>query len=84
MDISMLADEAMNLAYHGARALDQTFINTSDRDFGEGIATIEVNPHDMTRVSSRSNMAAVSRWPASWANTASYDTVASIVVSERH
>ncbi len=50
VDINALADEALNLAYHGARAQDQTFNITLDRDFGEGIAPIEVNPQDMTRV----------------------------------
>jgi signal transduction histidine kinase len=41
---------ALNLAYHGARAQDQSFNITLERDFGEGIAPIEVNPQDMTRV----------------------------------
>jgi GAF domain-containing protein/nitrogen-specific signal transduction histidine kinase len=50
VDLNELIDEALNLAYHGARAQDQTFNITLDRDFGEGIAPIEVNPQDMTRV----------------------------------
>ena len=50
VDINALADEALNLAYHGARAQDQSFNITLERDFGEGIAPIEVNPQDMTRV----------------------------------
>ena len=50
MDINALADEALNLAYHGARAQDQSFNITLERDFGDGIAPIEVNPQDMTRV----------------------------------
>ncbi len=50
VDINMLADEALNLAYHGARAQDQSFNITLDRDFGDAIAPIEVNPQDMTRV----------------------------------
>jgi two-component system, NtrC family, sensor kinase len=50
VDINMLADEALNLAYHGARAQDQSFTIKPERDFGEGIAPIEVNPQDMTRV----------------------------------
>ena len=50
VDINALADEALNLAYHGARAEDQSFNITLARDFGEGIAPIEVNPQDMTRV----------------------------------
>jgi signal transduction histidine kinase len=50
VEINTLADEALNLAYHGARAQDQSFNITLERDFGEGIAAIEVNPQDMTRV----------------------------------
>jgi signal transduction histidine kinase len=40
----------LNLAYHGARAQDQSFNIALERDFGKGIAPIEVNPQDMTRV----------------------------------
>ena len=50
VDLNALVDEALNLAYHGARAQDQSFNITLERDFGEGIAPIEVNPQDMTRV----------------------------------
>src|SRR6478752_4817007 len=50
VDLNALIDEALNLAYHGARAQDQSFNVTLERDFGEGIAPIEVNPQDMTRV----------------------------------
>ncbi len=50
VDLNALADEALNLAYHGARAQDQSFSITLERDFGEGIAPIEVNPQDITRV----------------------------------
>ena len=50
VDLNALIDEALNLAYHGARAQDQTFNITLERDFGERIAPIEVNPQDMTRV----------------------------------
>ena len=50
VDINALADEALNLAYHGARAQDQSFNITLERDFGDGIAPIEVNPQDITRV----------------------------------
>ena len=49
VEFSALTDEALNLAYHGARAQDQSFNITLERDFGEGIAPIEVNPQDMTR-----------------------------------
>jgi len=48
--LNALIDEALNLAYHGARARDQTFNITVERDFDEGVPPIEVNPQDMTRV----------------------------------
>jgi signal transduction histidine kinase len=50
VDLNVVIDEALNLGYHGARAQDQSFNITLERDFGEGIALIEVNPQDMTRV----------------------------------
>jgi signal transduction histidine kinase len=50
VDLNALIDEALNLAYHGARAQDQSFNITLERDFGEGIAPIEVNPQYITRV----------------------------------
>jgi two-component system NtrC family sensor kinase len=50
VDLNAVIDEALNLAYHGARAQDQSFNITLERHFGEGIAPIEVNPQDMTRV----------------------------------
>jgi signal transduction histidine kinase len=49
-DINALVDEALNLAYHGARAQDQTFNIALERDFADGIAPIELNPQDITRV----------------------------------
>ena len=50
VDLNTLIDEALNLAYHGARAQDQSFNVTLERDFSAGIAPIEVNPQDITRV----------------------------------
>jgi two-component system NtrC family sensor kinase len=50
VDLNTLIDEALNLAYHGARAQDQSFNITLELDFLVGIAPIEVNPQDMTRV----------------------------------
>ena len=50
VDLNALIDEALNLSYHGARAQDQSFNITLERDFAEGIAPTEVNPQDMTRV----------------------------------
>ncbi len=50
VDLNALAEEALNLAYHGARAQDQTFNITLERDFAAGIAPIEAAPQDVTRV----------------------------------
>jgi GAF domain-containing protein len=50
VDLNVLVDEALNLAYHGARAQDQTFNITLQRDFGEGIPPITLAPQDVTRV----------------------------------
>ena len=50
VDLNTLVDEALNLAYHGARAQDQSFNITLERDFGAGIAPIELTPQDITRV----------------------------------
>jgi len=37
VDLNALVDEALNFAYHGARAQDQTFSVTLERDLEEGI-----------------------------------------------
>jgi two-component system, NtrC family, sensor kinase len=50
VDLNGLIEEALNLAYHGARAQDQTFNIMLERDFGQGIAAIELVPQDITRV----------------------------------
>jgi signal transduction histidine kinase len=50
VNLNTLVDEALNLAYHGARAQDQSFSVTLQRDFGEGIAPITLVPQDITRV----------------------------------
>jgi PAS domain S-box-containing protein len=50
VNLNTLVDEALNLAYHGARARDQSFSVTLQRDFGEGIAPITLVPQDITRV----------------------------------
>jgi PAS domain S-box-containing protein len=50
VNLNTLVDEALNLAYHGARAQDQSFNITLQRDFGEGIAPITLAPQDVTRV----------------------------------
>jgi signal transduction histidine kinase len=50
VNLNALVDEALNLAYHGARAQDQSFNITLQRDFGEDIAPITLVPQDITRV----------------------------------
>ena len=50
VDLNTLVDEALNLAYHGARARDQSFNISLEREFGTGIAPIELTPQDVTRV----------------------------------
>jgi signal transduction histidine kinase/uncharacterized protein YbjT (DUF2867 family) len=50
VDLNRLVDEALNLAYHGARAQDQSFNVTLERDFAPSIPPIELVPQDITRV----------------------------------
>jgi signal transduction histidine kinase len=50
VDLNALIDEALNLAYHGARAQDSSFNITLDRDYAPLIAPIELAPREMTRV----------------------------------
>jgi two-component system NtrC family sensor kinase len=49
-DINDLIEEALNLAYHGARAQDQNFNITLERDLDCSIAPVELVPQDVTRV----------------------------------
>src|SRR5258708_22950059 len=50
VDLNTLVEEALNLAYHGARAQDQSFNITQDKDFAANIASIELVPQEITRV----------------------------------
>jgi signal transduction histidine kinase len=50
VDLNPLVEEALNLAYHGARAQDQNFNITLERDLDDAIAPIEIVPQDITRV----------------------------------
>jgi GAF domain-containing protein len=50
VDLNTLVDEALNLAYHGARAQDQSFSIKLQREFEEAIAPIVLAPQDITRV----------------------------------
>jgi signal transduction histidine kinase len=50
VDLNGLVEEALNLAYHGARAQDQNFNITLARDFDRAVAPIELAPQEITRV----------------------------------
>jgi signal transduction histidine kinase len=50
VDLNRLIEEALNLAYHGGRAQDQSFNVTLDRDYAEAMPPIELVPQDITRV----------------------------------
>ena len=41
VDLNALVEESLNLAYHGARAQDQNFNITLERDYGSDIAPVE-------------------------------------------
>jgi signal transduction histidine kinase len=49
VDLNDLIEDALNLAYHGARAQDASFNTTLERDFADTIAPIELTPQDSTR-----------------------------------
>ena len=49
-DINALVEEALNLAYHGARAQDKEFNVTLERDLEKESKPIDVVPQDVTRV----------------------------------
>ena len=50
IDLNNLVEEALNLAYHGARAQDQSFNITLERDFDSALKPIELAPQEITRV----------------------------------
>jgi len=50
VDLNALIEEALNLAYHGARAQDARFNITLEREFDRGLAPMELAPQEMTRV----------------------------------
>jgi two-component system NtrC family sensor kinase len=50
VDLNGLVEEALNLAYHGGRAQDQSFNVTLERDYATAAAPIELVPQDITRV----------------------------------
>ena len=50
VDLNHLVEEALTLAYHGARAQDQSFNIALERDFAPAMAPVAVVPQDITRV----------------------------------
>jgi signal transduction histidine kinase len=49
-DLNALVQEALNLAFHGARARDKSFNITLERDLDTKLPPIELVPQDITRV----------------------------------
>jgi len=49
-DLNALVEEALNLAYHGARAQDHSFSVALERDFERDLAPVDVVPQELTRV----------------------------------
>jgi GAF domain-containing protein len=50
VDLNALIEEALNLAYHGARAQDASFNITLEREFDHSLVPAELAPQEMTRV----------------------------------
>jgi signal transduction histidine kinase len=50
VNLNDLVNEALNLAYHGARAQDQVFNVALIRQFDDDMAPVELTPQDITRV----------------------------------
>ncbi len=50
VDVNVLVDESLNLAYHGARAEKPAFNITMQRSFDPVLVSIDVFPQEITRV----------------------------------
>ncbi|MCO6415099.1 HAMP domain-containing protein [Siccirubricoccus sp. KC 17139] len=50
VDLNAMADEALNLAYHGARAERPGFNIVLERDFDPAVGRVELYPQEFTRV----------------------------------
>ncbi len=50
VDVNSMVEEALNLAYHGARAQDRNFNITLERELDRNVAPIELVPQEVTRV----------------------------------
>jgi signal transduction histidine kinase len=49
-DLNALVEEALNLAYHGARAQDPHFDIALERDLDRSLAPVDLVPQELTRV----------------------------------
>jgi len=49
-DLNAVVEETLNLAYHGARAQDQSFEITLERDLDRDLGPVDVVPQEITRV----------------------------------
>jgi two-component system, NtrC family, sensor kinase len=49
-DLNTLTEEALNLAYHGARAQDPNFDIALERDLDSNLGPVDVVPQELTRV----------------------------------
>jgi signal transduction histidine kinase len=50
VDVNSIVEEALNLAYHGARAEKPGFNITLERNFDPAVGTLELYPQEFTRV----------------------------------
>jgi two-component system NtrC family sensor kinase len=50
VDLNNLVEEALNLAYHGARAQNQNFNITLERQYEKDLAEIDIVPQEVNRV----------------------------------
>jgi signal transduction histidine kinase len=50
VDLNALIEESLNLAYHGARAQDQSFNIVLERSFDPALGPVELVPQDIVRV----------------------------------
>src|SRR3954470_19206945 len=50
VDLNTLIEEALNLAFHGARAQYENFEVDLERDLDSGLSSISLVPQDITRV----------------------------------
>jgi two-component system NtrC family sensor kinase len=69
VDINALLDESFNFAYHGARAQDQSFNITLERDFDLALKPIELAPQTHISISAARqslSLRASTRYQRAW------------------